>query len=75
MFSSVDLPLPDGPSSTMNSPRRDVEVDVAQRVHGRLAGAVGLAQGAGRQHAVAHGRFLQVWMGPRDCEGSDVESL
>ena len=27
-LSSVDLPQPDGPSSTMNSPLRDLEVEV-----------------------------------------------
>ena len=29
---SVDLPEPEGPQITMRSPRRDIEVDVAQHV-------------------------------------------
>ena len=43
MLSSVDLPLPDGPSSTTNSPAYSIEVDAAQRVHLDLAHAVDLA--------------------------------
>ncbi len=37
MFSSVDLPLPDGPISAMNSPSRS-EIHIAQRAHGRRTG-------------------------------------
>ena len=31
--SSVDLPQPEGPTKTQNSPSGDVEVDAAQGVH------------------------------------------
>ena len=42
MFIAVDLPEPDGPMMATNSPRPIDEVDAGQRVHLRLALAVGL---------------------------------
>ena len=57
MLSSVDLPLPDGPSSTTSSPREEVEVDAAQRVHVDLAHLVDLGQRrAPRRPAAASSR-------------------
>ena len=50
MLSSVDLPLPDGPSSTTNSPRAELEVDAAQRVHVDLAHVVDLGDAARLEH-------------------------
>ena len=44
MLSSVDLPLPEGPSSTTSSPRCEREVDPAQRVHLDLAHVVDLGE-------------------------------
>ena len=49
MFSSVDLPLPEGPSSTTNSPAEQIEVDAAQRVHVDLAHVVDLGDLAGNE--------------------------
>ena len=46
MFSSVDLPLPEGPSRTTNSPLVQVDVDAAQRVHLDLAHSIHLGQAA-----------------------------
>ena len=42
--SSVVLPQPDGPMRETNSPRRDVEVDVRQRVHRAVGGLEGQRQ-------------------------------
>ena len=33
-LSSVDFPQPDGPSSTRNSPPRDLEVELLEHLHG-----------------------------------------
>ena len=55
MLSSVDLPLPDGPSSTTNSPAYEVEVDAAQRVHLDLAHAVDLGEAPGDEHGGSRG--------------------
>ena len=50
MLSSVDLPLPEGPSSTTSSPRVEVEVDAAQRLHLDLAHAVDLGEAPGAEN-------------------------
>ena len=57
MLSSVDLPLPDGPSSTTSSPGASVEVDALQRRDLELAHAVALGEAVApdRHVAVAHG--------------------
>ena len=47
MLSSVDLPLPDGPSSTTSSPGRQREVDALQRGDLELAHAIALGDGRG----------------------------
>ena len=44
MFSSVDLPEPDGPTMATNSPGLDLEVDPLQRLDLDRAGVVDLAQ-------------------------------
>ena len=46
MLRSVDLPLPEGPSRTTSSPRAQIEVDAAQRLHLDLAHPVGLHERA-----------------------------
>ena len=43
MFIIVLLPDPDGPTIATNSPRLDVEVDIAQRGDGDVAHVVGAA--------------------------------
>ena len=55
MLSSVDLPLPEGPSSTTNSPAKSSRSTPAQRVHLDLAHAVGLGETLGLEHNVCHG--------------------
>ena len=60
MFNSVDLPLPEGPSSTRNSGLEQLEADAAQRVHVDLAHVVDLGDVAREEHrchgaAVARG--------------------
>ena len=54
MLSSVDLPLPEGPSRTTSSDSHEVEVDAGQGVHLHLAHAVHLGEPAGAEH---HGRW------------------
>ena len=44
MLSSVDLPLPDGPSSTTTSPAEMLKIDAAQGTHLHLARGVDLGQ-------------------------------
>ena len=46
ILSSVLLPLPEGPSSTTNSPAYKIQVDAAQRVHVDLAHVIDLRQAA-----------------------------
>ena len=53
MFSSVDLPLPEAPSSTTNSPREQVEIHAAQRVHLDLAHPIDLGQARARERPAA----------------------
>ena len=47
MCISVDLPEPEGPITAVSSPRGNRERDAAERVHGRVAGAVAAGE-AGR---------------------------
>ena len=56
MLISVDLPEPDGPTITTNSPGRDGEVDAVEGVDGRAAGVVlrctaGRARSTARSHS------------------------
>ena len=61
MLRKVDLPEPDGPRMTRNSPRDAREVDAAQRLHFHFAAAIDLAQaldaedGLGRWSRHCHG--------------------
>ena len=57
----------------MNSPRADVEVDVAQRMHLDLAHAIGLGERAGAEHGTAVGSAMAPCC-PR-AAGSGVSSV
>ena len=57
--SAVLLPQPDGPTSTRNSPSRDVQVQVLDRVEAVLVLLVDLVQ-----HYLGHGGLLpEIWSG------------
>ena len=54
-FSAVDLPQPDGPSRAMNSPRRDRQVDVLERVERcRSRGSTPSSRSSGSRSADRH---------------------
>ena len=50
MRSSVDLPQPDGPTKTMNSPCLDIQIDAVQNIHR----AVGFADIPSEQRPVIY---------------------
>ena len=50
MFSRVDLPEPDGPSRTTNSPATELEVNAPQRLYGDLPHLVDFCEPTGRKH-------------------------
>ena len=58
MFSNVDLPEPEGPSSTTNSPSFSVEIHVVERVNLDFAHVVDLGELAYLEERRWHHRLV-----------------
>ena len=77
MFMSVDLPLPEAPTTARNAPALDREVDAAQRVHGDVAHDVGLLERPRRRMSgIGHGPIVSAARrcGRRGREGVRCEA-